>query len=322
MRTPLYQRDVHKTDWQDDNAAAHLFSAPTLKFLCEKHPEYLGEIIYLFVFRELIDAYQNRNIGHQERIKLVLRARYFVDSWRTYLEHTEYSETKYLLSCESVDIIHYLIDGLIGLVLVYRDHLDSHIPLLPWLHSTETCEHVFGEARKIVKDFTMLDLFYMFTKLRVKLHEAVLRSHSADYKARANGYCHTYVDTQGIDLRELARFPTDAEIQDTAKDAMDKCESLLFLLGIDPGMVRRILPTKLSTINSWFDPRNTDGDDSSMYGSDVDGSEDKSNEASELQACMDYIENNKLSLSHEQDCKVTKLSCTAMAIVSDEMGRM
>ena len=127
--TPLYQRDVHKTDRQDDNSAACLFSAPTLKFLYKKHPEYLGEIIYLFVFGELIDAYQNHNIGHQERIKLVLRARYFVDSWRTYLEHTEYSETKYLLSCESVDIIHYLIDGLIGLVLVYRDHLDSHITL-------------------------------------------------------------------------------------------------------------------------------------------------------------------------------------------------
>jgi hypothetical protein len=70
--TPLYQRDVHKTDRQDDNAAACLFSASTLKFLSDKHPEYLSEIIYLFVFGELIDAYQNRNIGHQERVKLVL----------------------------------------------------------------------------------------------------------------------------------------------------------------------------------------------------------------------------------------------------------
>ena len=96
--TPLYQHDVHKTDWQDDNAAARLFSGPTFKFLCEKHPKYLGEIIYLFVFGELIDAYQNRNISHQERIKLVLRAQYFVDSWQAYLEHMEYSETKYLIS--------------------------------------------------------------------------------------------------------------------------------------------------------------------------------------------------------------------------------
>jgi len=47
-----YQRDVHKTDRQDDNAAACLFSASTLKFLSDKHPEYLSEIIYLFVFGE------------------------------------------------------------------------------------------------------------------------------------------------------------------------------------------------------------------------------------------------------------------------------
>ena len=72
---------VYKTDWQDDNAATRLFSAPTLKFLSDKHPEYLGEIIYLFIFGELIDAYQNHNIDHQERIKLVLWAQYFINAW-------------------------------------------------------------------------------------------------------------------------------------------------------------------------------------------------------------------------------------------------
>lgn len=72
--TPLYHRDVHKLDRQDDNAAARLFSATTLEFLSQNHPDYLGEIIYLFVFGKLIDAYQNHEISHQERIKIVLRA--------------------------------------------------------------------------------------------------------------------------------------------------------------------------------------------------------------------------------------------------------
>jgi hypothetical protein len=92
-----------------------------------------------------------------------------------YLKCTGYSEAKYLLSCKSLDIISYLVHGLVGLVLVYCDHFDTPIPLLPWLHSTETCEHIFGEACKIVKDFTMLDFFYMLTKLRVKLCEAVCK---------------------------------------------------------------------------------------------------------------------------------------------------
>ena len=51
---------------QDDLVAARLFSGATMKFLTEHHPECLGEIMYLIIFGELIDPYQNRNIGHQE----------------------------------------------------------------------------------------------------------------------------------------------------------------------------------------------------------------------------------------------------------------
>lgn len=54
--TPLYLRDVVKLDRQDDNAAIRLFSADTLKYLADNHPDYVGEIVSLFVFGELIDA--------------------------------------------------------------------------------------------------------------------------------------------------------------------------------------------------------------------------------------------------------------------------
>jgi hypothetical protein len=162
---PLYHCDVHKLDPQDDNAAAPLFSIATVKFLIEHHPDYLGEIIYLFIFRELIDAYQNQTLANQERVKLALRARYFMDYWQSYLQTTGYSAKQYFLSCEATDIACYLIDGIIGLVIVYRDHFDGIFPLLPWLHSSETCEHVFGEPCQIVKNFTMLDFLYMTTKL-------------------------------------------------------------------------------------------------------------------------------------------------------------
>lgn len=57
--TPLFKRDVEKLDRQDDNAAARLFSANVLKFLANKHPDHAGKIVYLFIFGELVDAYQN-----------------------------------------------------------------------------------------------------------------------------------------------------------------------------------------------------------------------------------------------------------------------
>ena len=47
---PLYIRDVEQLDRQDDNAAARLFSADTLQYISENHPDWIGVIIYLFIF--------------------------------------------------------------------------------------------------------------------------------------------------------------------------------------------------------------------------------------------------------------------------------
>ena len=77
--SPLYRRDVEKLDRQDDNAASRLFSADALSYLTNHYPDRVGEIVYLFVFGDLIDAYQNRSISHHERVKMLLRARYFLD---------------------------------------------------------------------------------------------------------------------------------------------------------------------------------------------------------------------------------------------------
>jgi hypothetical protein len=62
--SPLYRRDVDKLDRQDDNAASRLFSADVLQYLSD--PDQVGEIGYLFLFGEFIDAYQNRSISHHE----------------------------------------------------------------------------------------------------------------------------------------------------------------------------------------------------------------------------------------------------------------
>ena len=166
---------------------------------------------------------------------MALRACYFVGYWQGYLSTAGYSETHYFISREATDILQYLINGLIGLVLVYRDHYKSEFPFFPWFPSSETCEHVFGEARQAVKAFTMLDFYYMLTKLRVKLREAAFHDKSPNFKARANSYCHTYYDGKGAkELFLMAMFPTDAEIEDVALQALEECESLISLLELRP----------------------------------------------------------------------------------------
>ncbi|KAF8990886.1 hypothetical protein BDQ17DRAFT_1255410 [Cyathus striatus] len=76
--SPLYHCDMEKLDRQDDNTAAQLFSAEALKFLAETYSECCGEITYLFVFGEFIDAIQNHKMSHVEHVTLALRAWYFL----------------------------------------------------------------------------------------------------------------------------------------------------------------------------------------------------------------------------------------------------
>ena len=159
---PLYHRDVEKLDRQDDNAATRLFSAAALDFVTKQFPDRLGLVTYLFVMGEIVDAYQSRTISHLERVKMVLRCRYFLRLWKRFLNVAGYAKSKHYISREADDILNTLIDGLIGLVYIYRDHLSGQrYPLLLWLHSTKICEHVFTECRKLVKDFSHLNFLYI-----------------------------------------------------------------------------------------------------------------------------------------------------------------
>jgi hypothetical protein len=325
--TPLFKRDVEKLDRQDDNAATRLFLADVLKFLADKHPNYTGEIVYLFIFGELVDAYQNRSIPHSERLKLVLRTRYFLDAWETFLDKSDYKRAQYFLSWEAVDIARIIIEGYVALVLIHRDHLPDPFPLLPWLHSTEACEHGFGEARKIVKDFTMLDLVYMIPKLRIKIREAVLRARGSDPKARAAGYNHTYFDNTGINPMNLGTYPDDEDIKNIADEAAQEADSLLALLGLVPGQLHRMQKsTALPSIDSWFKVASSladnDMDDVIEDNDDSESNTESLSEAQELQNLLDHKEDRTLSRTRKQDEDLLNLTCAAIAIMADEAMRV
>ena len=247
---PLFERDVVKIDRQNDSAAIRLFSADALAWLTENYPELLGPIIYLFVFGELIDAYQNRHIPHIERVHMVLCTLFFMEIWEEFLDKAGYPKGIYFLSKEACDIVKYLINGFIKLIIVYRDHLPRTYPLLPWLLSTEPCEHIFGLCRQILQDFTMHDFQYMIPKLFVRVREAALfgPSHFSDGKERASGYTHNYRDTRDIDFNALSTFPSDNEIQEAAVMAYQQAENLWFLLGFVPSDEAYHLPS----IKTWF----------------------------------------------------------------------
>lgn len=328
LDTPLYKRDVERLDRQDDNAASRLFSARVLQFLSDNHPDYIGEIVYLFVFGELVDAYQNRFISHAERLKLVLRARYFLDSWEKFLDNTGYAQSRYFLSREAVDITRIIIEGYIALVVIHRDHVFGTYPLLPWLHSSGACEHTFDEARKIVKDFTLLDFIYMVPKLGIKIRDAVLIAQGSDPKARAAGYNHTYLDHTGIDLPALMTFPTDHTIQKAADEAAQEVDSLLALLGLVPGDIYQMKANSaLPSIGSWFKPpppeeSDTESESEPEPDDGLQCDTDSLSEAQELQDLMDNEENRKLSRTRKQEEQLLNLTCAALAVMTDEVMKV
>ncbi len=323
--TPLYPRDVERLDKQDDNAATRLFCGNTLEYLNKTHPDWVGTITYLFVFGDLVDAYQNRNLPHSERVRMVIRARYYLEAWESYLNHCSLPKSRYLISREAIDVCRFMVEGYLSLLYIHRDSIDGVLPLLPWLHSSEACEHVFGMARKIVKDFSFLDFIYMLPKLRVAIREAVLRAQASDTRAQAAGYNHSYFDNTGIDPLALASFPTDDEILQEALDASEELDSILLLLGIDPVLFRQFqqrfagVPA-LPDIRSWFRDQDDVESDTSSISSDTSSLDLPP--ANELLAWMERAEQVAAKLPRKERNRTMELALSSVALNIEETIRV
>ncbi|KAJ3513597.1 hypothetical protein NMY22_g14994 [Coprinellus aureogranulatus] len=220
-------------DRQDDRAAARVFSAKMLEFNLANNPSQRALSVYLFILGELVDAWQNRKISHCARAKMVMRARFFLMTWRSHIDaHPEHSVHTNFISRESFGIFITLCDSLLALMVVHRGY-HAHCSFCPWLHSTEPCEHVFGVIRKIKPDFTYADMLAAERKIAVLIAGA-FRNLTPEQKANATaaGYHHTYFDAHGIDLIELARMPTDQEFARASDAAFQEVVYLMAYLGI------------------------------------------------------------------------------------------
>lgn len=236
--SPLLRSDIIGVDKQDDRrAAARLFSSGVIDYFQQQmtNETKAGLVIYLFVIGDLIDAQQSRTLSFSERFKILCRSRIFFDRWyQSVNDHPHYTPKTHFISRELYDIFTLFIDSMLALILIHRDYYPG-VPLLPWLHSTECCEHFFGCARRIIKDFTFLDLIYMMPKLTL-LIEQDLRSHGrSNTKASAHrsGYHHSWYDFDDTKYHVLAEFPSDETIKSSLLPyAYDEAERLLELLGI------------------------------------------------------------------------------------------
>ncbi|KAJ3722298.1 hypothetical protein C8R42DRAFT_580354 [Lentinula raphanica] len=314
---PLFKRDVIKLDRQDDNAAQRLFSASTIEWLSSKDRSetHIGLVVYLFVFGELVDAYQNRSVGLLHRCRMVLRAYFFLDFWETFLDQASYPKTKYFLSKEVVDIIRISIRGFFELLYIHRDHLGRQWALFTYLAGTSLCEHVFGMARTLDPDFTLYSWYTLKPKLTMMLERAVHQSwQSSDSKARASGYNHSYLDRHGVDVKSLSLFPTDNQIDEASRMAYSDASDLFCLFGLSPDELKHQGSPTLPSIRTWFNeapsttipplsPTCVDNDD------DNDGSECESEEVDEsgtLLSALEMVEHVEPDTLEEERCLMSQ----------------
>ncbi|TBU21591.1 hypothetical protein BD311DRAFT_743520 [Dichomitus squalens] len=328
--SPLYHHDVEKVDRQDDNAATRLFSSGQLGHVVDWRPELVGLIVYLFVFSQLILIYQNRGtLSLLERTKIALRTLFFMFLWTTYLKKAGYHPIqRYCLSREGLDIVRILIVGFLGLLIVHRDHLDARYPFIPWLHSTEVCEHVFGECRKLRKDFTHLDFIYMQPRLSLLVRAACRSRTTNDPRATAGGYAHSVYDPEKANLPLLSVFPTDAEIRQAAVDGWDEAGNLWALLGVAPSDLlstdnHRSFET-LPSVTSWFCSGEDPVFDYETDDFEVDVHSDLETEPSVADTLQDLLdrEQNACLRSNVTEERVLALSAAAVALELDNISQL
>lgn len=167
--SPLVVRDVLDCDKQDDGRAYRTFNSKTLEAALDSE-DCQGLAIYLFVCGEMCDAWLHNSIGHRARIWSAWTAIFFLRIWRNYILEREQEPQSFMslknnfISHQSFRIFDSLGESLIGLILSHRDYYPD-IPLLPWKHGTEACEHIFGWMRVISPNFTILDARQMMPKI-------------------------------------------------------------------------------------------------------------------------------------------------------------
>ncbi|KAG9091626.1 hypothetical protein FRC06_000486 [Ceratobasidium sp. 370] len=333
--SPLYQRDVVKTDRQDDRAALRLFSSATVRhiFVVMKEQAALsnpdpvlsrdltGLAVYIFVIGDLVDAFQNRFLTISERCRMVFRARYFMEIWSSSLTALGYSHNTHFITREAQQILQYLFDGFIALLLVYRDHLDhDNYPLLPWLHSTEPAEHTFGELRKLKPDFTYSDFLHLQPKVTMKTNASVLNGEydsGSKANARAAGYYHTEYSDNGINISALACFPTASVIHEASRLAFYEAKSLFALCGVpvssDLYSPAQPNPSTFLPINKWLPELDPDDD------SDADSCSPSI--AAELHHILQAEVTRPLGPSHLED-KMDLYSFAAVALEVEDQNEI
>lgn len=223
-------RDISKVGKQDDSAARRFFHSFTL-LLMTSVPEtassptdytvrdgFNGLFAVHFVFGgshlvlshawsthfsrvrfyigELFDSWFHRRMSHFDRVRIALRAKFFLAIIRHDLRlkcekhHDVFHNRQSFISYESREIMESLCDGLVLLVLAHSEYYPK-IPLCPWEHGTESLEHLFGAARQLLGKFKYIEFIKHLKAITIRQQLRTTVNYNAQKRSRSASGCVT-----------------------------------------------------------------------------------------------------------------------------------
>ena len=158
----------------------------------------------------------------------------------------------------------------------------------------------------------------MIPRLRVELHEGVLRGKILGPKARASGYSHSYFDHEGLDPLALSTYPSDADIELASQGAAKEANSLIVLLGVNPDSLHHnphAPSVLLLRVSSWLkDSCGTlDLDDSDFESNDDLSENDEELEAQQLRCLLDK-ESRSITRTRRVDDRCLNMTLASLTL--------
>ncbi|KAH9449739.1 hypothetical protein Pst134EB_020554 [Puccinia striiformis f. sp. tritici] len=238
--SPLYVKDAFNSDKQDDGRAYRVLSKDTLKVALETE-DCTGLGIYLFVLGEMCDSWLNRTVSHFDRIIMAYTSHFFLRRWHDYLREQEKSTNGVMsfkrngISHQSHKIFSTLANSLLSLIISHREYYPE-IPLMPWKHGTEACEHIFGWMRVILPNFTVLDARQMMPKIFIIVRSIMSGKVQMPKSEHVHsGYQYSFSDSVVCNPKltsALKVFPNNEQIDELLKVAEKRAKALIKFTGM------------------------------------------------------------------------------------------
>lgn len=168
-KSTLRSKDVLRVDKQDDGAAFRTFHSGMMQDCISAGNTELG--VYLFVLGQLFNATLSRHIGHHDRMRMAFTAFSFLLSWKAYvsaLAAQGYQMATPGRNSLAPQIFKLMLRQCRSIVLLIMAHAkySPETPLCTWLHSTEMVEHLFGIARSICPEFSLLEFQHVMPRIQ------------------------------------------------------------------------------------------------------------------------------------------------------------